>query len=368
MTNQRMGVYCPKPIMFIENKTTNLPEFLKQIGVENFVAYANLNEFKDAPNSKKIMVIEIINDHPSDMEYYETLMSDEFDTFDQIVVLLPEVHFGIVDFAMRYDHAKVAYFVSGRLNFELKHSPVHNFFFWFNDTRRFYQDYKPELLEQELSPYEPKPKFFDALLGSVREHRDLIHRVIDRKINIVTYLKGPDKEQSNFSNFIWEDDGVVKPDDVTHTTVGTRYYGHHVFISQIAPLKIYKQTAYSIVTESNADDHYVFYTEKTVKPILARRLFIAVAGRYFLQGLRDIGFKTFDGIIDESYDSAPTFQHRVWLASKEIERLQQIPQAEILEQIKPICDHNYQHLMSTDWIRGDFAATLAKYFSLDEKE
>jgi hypothetical protein len=44
-------------------------------------------------------------------------------------------------------------------------------------------------------------------------------------------------------------------------------------------------------------------TEKTAKPIWAKRLFVMFGTPGFLKKLHELGFKTFDHVIDESYDS-----------------------------------------------------------------
>jgi hypothetical protein len=128
-------------------------------------------------------------------------------------------------------------------------------------------------------------------------------------------------------------------------------------LSQVVPISIYNQTAYSIVCETNYDNHYNFYTEKIVKPILAERLFIVFSGQYYLRNLRSLGFKTFDGIVDETYDDIEDYNLRFELACEQITYLINQPQEKILEQIRPITEHNKQIMLETDWY-GDFAKEL----------
>jgi hypothetical protein len=112
-------------------------------------------------------------------------------------------------------------------------------------------------------------------------------------------------------------------------------------ISQVLPLKIYNKTAYSIVMETWADNRYSFFTEKIAKPILGRRLFVVISGQHFLRNLRQLGFKTFDGIIDESYDSIQESTTRWAKAIEQTKWLCQQPQEKILSQIAPIVIHNF---------------------------
>ena len=136
-----------------------------------------------------------------------------------------------------------------------------------------------------------------------------------------------------------------------------KYQDDIVNISKIIPTKIYNQTAYSIVTETNAENDFTFYTEKIVKPILAKRLFIVIAGYNYLKNLRSLGFKTFDGIIDESYDSIEDNITRYNAACREIQKLSLLPQQEVLDKIKPIVEHNKEVMLETDWL-GQFHANL----------
>jgi hypothetical protein len=128
-------------------------------------------------------------------------------------------------------------------------------------------------------------------------------------------------------------------------------------LSQVMPLNIYNQTAYSLVCETNCDNDCVFFTEKTVKPILARRLFVMVANRYSLAMLRDLGFQTFNTIIDESYDEIEHYPTRQYAALEQLKWLCKQPQEQILAQCRDIVDHNYNVMMGRDWYR-EFSGTL----------
>ena len=77
--------------------------------------------------------------------------------------------------------------------------------------------------------------------------------------------------------------------------------------------------------------------------------FIVFSGQYYLRNLRSLGFKTFDGIIDETYDSIADNDQRFKLACEQIQYLINQPQDKILEKIKPITEHNYHIMMSTEW-------------------
>jgi hypothetical protein len=66
--------------------------------------------------------------------------------------------------------------------------------------------------------------------------------------------------------------------------------------------QFYQHIALDIVTESVYNYPYPFVSEKTLRPIACKRLFIVVGAPGILQLLRDKNFVTFGDIIDESYD------------------------------------------------------------------
>ena len=110
--------------------------------------------------------------------------------------------------------------------------------------------------------------------------------------------------------------------------------------------KFYEDTYFSVVTESTSDrfNQGRFLTEKIFKPIALRHPFIIFGADKTLETLKNLGFKTFDGIIDESYDIEPNEGARFKMCVKEIERLSNLQGKELmdfLEQAKAICMYNY---------------------------
>ena len=110
--------------------------------------------------------------------------------------------------------------------------------------------------------------------------------------------------------------------------------------------KFYEDTYFSVVTESTSDrfNQGRFLTEKIFKPIALRHPFIVWGADKTLEALRLLGYKTFDGIIDESYDIEPDEGARFKMCVKEIERLSNLQGKELmdfLEQAKAICMYNY---------------------------
>jgi hypothetical protein len=92
-------------------------------------------------------------------------------------------------------------------------------------------------------------------------------------------------------------------------------------------------------------------------------LFITLSGQHALRNLRSIGFKTFDGIIDEHYDTIEPYEERFASALDQVEQLSQRDQSEVLEQVRGICQHNYSHMMRTPWYQVYFMPAFVGYFN-----
>jgi hypothetical protein len=113
-------------------------------------------------------------------------------------------------------------------------------------------------------------------------------------------------------------------------------------------LKYYNDIFVDIVHETFVRDQVCFATEKTWRPIVARRPFIAMAGVGHLQNLKKLGFRTFSEFWDEGYDDCG-MQNRVNAIIKLIEQISTYSQQQLNETLiamQPILDHNYNVFMT----------------------
>lgn len=222
---------------------------------------------------------------------------------------------------------------------------------WFKTTATLYKNLPNKL--NELVHYQNKPRYFDALLGSPKPHRDFVaHAVMDNAMNdrfILTY--GGDWLENDFyarDYFIW-DEGTEPVGTVIGTADWARYHGQMCHISQIIPIQVYNDTAYSVVAETDFDNTLSCFTEKTAKVMIGRRPFVVFSGYKFLHNLRRLGFRTFDGIIDESYDLILDDTARYTAAFEQIKRLCSQDQTTVLEQARDTLEHNHNLIMTRDW-------------------
>jgi hypothetical protein len=197
-----------------------------------------------------------------------------------------------------------------------------------------------------------KPKYFDALLGRHRIHRDFVYNAISEnhlqeKI-LTSYIK-KDNDPFFKMQFFHEPDIDNFHEKIKHSAEQVQYQGQTLALSVIVPIQLYNQTAYSIIAETHADNRYSFFTEKIFKPMLAQRLFIVFSGWKYLENLRSLGFRTFDNVIDESYDQIYNDDERWAAAFEQVKRLCNMNQLEVLEKISEQVQHNYNLVMDTKW-------------------
>lgn len=219
---------------------------------------------------------------------------------------------------------------------------------------------------QELRPYEPKQFYFDALLGLPRPHRDWIYHAATTSEHaskiFLSYMKN---SYSDFDKCIWEPEICFRNQAISSCDM-VDYLGTVISLSRIMPVSIYNQTAYSVIAETSADNNYSFFTEKIVKPLMSRRLFVVFSSRGFLANLKNMGFRTFDCVIDESYDAVEDSEQRYRLAWQQVELLCQQDQATVLAKIQPVVEHNFALAMNQDWNKvmvDQVRTALAKTFT-----
>ena len=123
-------------------------------------------------------------------------------------------------------------------------------------------------------------------------------------------------------------------------------------------LSLFDESAQSLlylVTETVATGRRHHLTEKTFKPIALGMPFIIVGTRGSLEYLRSYGFRTFEGIWDESYDQAPD-DVRIERIASLLRSLNELPlegKQDLFDQAQEVVEHNWNHFYG-----GGFEAVL----------
>ena len=114
----------------------------------------------------------------------------------------------------------------------------------------------------------------------------------------------------------------------------------------------YATTGIEVVLETLFDDSRHHLTEKTLRPIACGRPFILAATPGSLQYLKQYGFKTFDGIIDETYDTILDPRERLKTIVQEIKRISCLGKDKkrlLWDKLYAISEHNKRLFFSDEW-------------------
>lgn len=121
----------------------------------------------------------------------------------------------------------------------------------------------------------------------------------------------------------------------------------------------YERTFISLITETLVDEDTLFFSEKIWKPIMVGHPFILLGNQYSLKYLKELGYKTFDKWIDESYDQMKYRHERVSHIVNELKKFSRKSVDElkqIREEMNEVCLFNqlhYKKLYDEKYYDGD---------------
>lgn len=345
-----VGIYTDTDTCFFH--FTSPLRFYRSEDLE-FDAFSEVDLFINSSNNFKFAAFHVPF-QPGELAWVERLHK-LYDAADHVFVFCSELHQHTYEQLIKLDLPKITIFLCGFINdYTFKHAQIKVWMDWIITTNYFYHASRPNLLAEKLQPHVNKSKYFDILLGCQRTHRDFIHQhIVDNQLQdkvIMTYHRYWFDDLRK-TDHIFETDGLefFPESEYNHTVRVVSYFGCRMNLSQIVPFIIYNDSYYSIVAETNAVNGFNFYTEKVVKPVLAKRLFVAFAGQHYLKHFRELGFKTFDSVIDESYDDEPDQQRRWSKAIAQVDYLMSQDPVEIYSKISDIIEHNQQLMLSKKW-------------------
>ena len=188
-------------------------------------------------------------------------------------------------------------------------------------------------------------KKWDLLLGGWSPLKDMLaqrikaHRVID-EIFFTYYRKNAKAGHWGKS--------VQVPSIHTAETIEGKSKSLLRYSDLIDP-EIYNQTFYTAYTESIDDIDFGVFTEKTAKPIIAKRPFVVFGSHGHLKALKSLGFKTFSSVIDESYDKEPNRQKRFAMVIEAMDKLNALDPVEVYKKLNMILNYNKNLFERNNW-------------------
>lgn len=125
----------------------------------------------------------------------------------------------------------------------------------------------------------------------------------------------------------------------------------------------YSNAGIEIVLETLFDDTRWHLTEKSLRPIACGKPFMLAATPGSLQYLRNYGFETFSGLIDESYDLVVEPHLRLQAIVKEMQRITQLSSIEkckLYTDLDVVCQRNKQHFFNgfVDQVVNEYKTNL----------
>lgn len=109
-----------------------------------------------------------------------------------------------------------------------------------------------------------------------------------------------------------------------------------------------KKLKLSLIPESYFGDNIIDYpliTEKTIKPIAFKQIFLILGQKNSLDEVRKRGYKTFHPFVDESYDAITSNSKRFFILMKEFERILNLSSKEydkLIHNTSDIVNFNFQ--------------------------
>ena len=190
--------------------------------------------------------------------------------------------------------------------------------------------------------------YWDLLLGEASQNKDWLHNVISTHPvldkTFLTYF-GKDTNRGH-----WSDD-VVRPVKHTAETLGplVERFNTQVRCSDLLDPEIYNQTHYTAMIETTIHNDFAMFSEKEAKPIVAQRPFIVFGACRQLEAFRSLGFKTFNGVVDESYDLIEDKETRWHKALDSMLLLTKKDPKEVYRKLHEVLIHNKDHFENTEW-------------------
>lgn len=118
------------------------------------------------------------------------------------------------------------------------------------------------------------------------------------------------------------------------------------------PMRFYQLSYFSLVSSTMAlrrDEESVGFTEKEIKPILAKHPFIIWNRPGVLRHLKNMGFLTFEPWFNESYDDEPNDFDRMVKIVDEVQRLCKLSNNEwdiMINEMQPVLNHNFNRMVN----------------------
>jgi hypothetical protein len=249
------------------------------------------------------------------------------------------------------------------------------------------QQYTTDIFNKQQKPYK-----FLFLNGRARPHRKyLLERFKQLELldqSIWTMLDGRGSGNRYFNLVENGVDLVTQNTPITHlpsqyefkffknNSIARDYphkFGKHELFNNVwgdiylepAP---YIDTYFSLVTETVFEYPYSFRTEKIAKPLMMGHPWICATNVGFYQDIQNLGFRTFNHVIDESFDQIENHQDRMERIAMIVKDLCNSDLDSFIQECYTVCRHNQDHLLDVmTQTRSEFPQRFIDFLKQHER-
>lgn len=179
-------------------------------------------------------------------------------------------------------------------------------------------------LDKQYETYEAVPTMYDNIVLSYGNFTEETYDIINEQKEITKHKLPLNFDTEDFSK-------------------GSRPHDYNKLI--------YQESLINVVTETHYEPHWnkhhhVFLSEKTWKPIICKQAFIIVGPKHTLKYLKELGFKTFDHLWDESYDNDDQEKRLYKAVNSLYNTISNYSLEELQRATLDVRKHNYKHFKS----------------------
>jgi len=222
----------------------------------------------------------------------------------------------------------------------VKH-PVHYLNDMFFHGHRLYEDndFCRSLIDK-LDSKEDKEYHWEAMCSY---HVDQYHRLKSHAVNECTL------STCHVLGIKFFSDHVIEFNRTGAETYFNDEANRNVRASDLIDPGLYNQSHYSCVFETCVHEDFAMFSEKEAKPIMAKRPFVIMGSPNHLKAFRQLGFKSFSPVIDESYDSIVDERERFDAVLESMHKLTKHDPADVMAELEPVLEHNRNHFLNHKW-------------------
>ena len=246
----------------------------------------------------------------------------------------------------------------------------------------FYENFLPKILDydenlQAIRDYQERfemqrPYKFLFLNGRARWSRTYL---LDRLASMLDQCLWTNLDSGNgpikLLDQKYEVPRFAKPIEIPESgCVKNELFGSGIWGDIVMCAEPYLDTYFSLVTETVHAVPYSFRTEKIWKPVAIGHPWIVAASQGYYRDMRNLGFRTFNHLIDESFDQIENNRDRLDRTVEVIKDLCQQDLSSFLAAAQDTCKYNQQRLVELRTeVRNQFPGRFfefARRYQLDE--